>query len=273
MENHRFRIGISAKKLATDANSGEISVGCLVTAKMGDGGDHPVELAFGLCRGWIIVRIGQCGVSLCCPVVQIRLFVPLQLVDVEHLGPIAQGLEQATHNRLVGGSNPSGPPFKSRVWWHPTKGRESCLYDFLYDDGTVTPAQVCEKHHEQKHQRDRNRSENVGAEGRRQLAPYSIRRILRAPEAPRQGVHLQNPQADEPKLAKEELAKRVTARLAGKDPSAKQDYGVLSRGLLSGSRPAAQGDLRARFPPVHGPIGSAIKRSLKHFRSWRLRKA
>src|SRR5512137_2141005 len=24
-------------------------------------------------------------------------------------GPIAQGLEQATHNRLVGGSNPSGP--------------------------------------------------------------------------------------------------------------------------------------------------------------------
>ncbi len=29
-------------------------------------------------------------------------------------------------------------------------------------------------------------------------------------------------------------------------------YGVLSRGLLSGSRPAAQGDLRARFPQFTG---------------------
>ena len=28
-------------------------------------------------------------------------------------GPIAQGLEQATHNRLVGGSNPSGPTILS----------------------------------------------------------------------------------------------------------------------------------------------------------------
>ena len=27
----------------------------------------------------------------------------------EFLGPIAQRLEQTTHNRLVGGSNPSGP--------------------------------------------------------------------------------------------------------------------------------------------------------------------
>jgi hypothetical protein len=27
----------------------------------------------------------------------------------EYFGPIAQWLEQATHNRLVGGSNPSGP--------------------------------------------------------------------------------------------------------------------------------------------------------------------
>jgi aryl-alcohol dehydrogenase-like predicted oxidoreductase len=29
-------------------------------------------------------------------------------------------------------------------------------------------------------------------------------------------------------------------------------YGLLSRGLLSGSRPAAQGDLRARFPRFTG---------------------
>ena len=28
---------------------------------------------------------------------------------VEFFGPIAQRLEQTTHNRLVGGSNPSGP--------------------------------------------------------------------------------------------------------------------------------------------------------------------
>jgi hypothetical protein len=28
-------------------------------------------------------------------------------------GPIAQRLEQATHNRLVGGSNPSGPTIGS----------------------------------------------------------------------------------------------------------------------------------------------------------------
>ncbi len=31
------------------------------------------------------------------------------LVAIDARGPIAQGLEQATHNRLVGGSNPSGP--------------------------------------------------------------------------------------------------------------------------------------------------------------------
>ena len=29
--------------------------------------------------------------------------------NLEPLGPIAQRLEQTTHNRLVGGSNPSGP--------------------------------------------------------------------------------------------------------------------------------------------------------------------
>ena len=34
---------------------------------------------------------------------------PLQCVYCEPVGPIAQWLEQATHNRLVGGSNPSGP--------------------------------------------------------------------------------------------------------------------------------------------------------------------
>ena len=30
------------------------------------------------------------------------------------VGPIAQWLEQATHNRLVGGSNPSGPTILSK---------------------------------------------------------------------------------------------------------------------------------------------------------------
>ncbi|SPE54804.1 hypothetical protein SBV1_1940017 [Verrucomicrobia bacterium] len=35
----------------------------------------------------------------------------LLLID----GPIAQWLEQATHNRLVGGSNPSGP---TNSPWH-----------------------------------------------------------------------------------------------------------------------------------------------------------
>ncbi len=30
-------------------------------------------------------------------------------------GPVAQWLEQSTHNRLVGGSNPSGPTPKSRL--------------------------------------------------------------------------------------------------------------------------------------------------------------
>jgi hypothetical protein len=30
-------------------------------------------------------------------------------VDVRHEGPVAQRLEQGTHNPLVGGSNPSGP--------------------------------------------------------------------------------------------------------------------------------------------------------------------
>ena len=32
------------------------------------------------------------------------------------LGPVAQRLEQATHNRLVAGSNPAGPSRKYRGW-------------------------------------------------------------------------------------------------------------------------------------------------------------
>src|ERR1035437_10067639 len=36
---------------------------------------------------------------------------PRQCVHFKPVGPIAQWLEQATHNRLVGGSNPSGPRF------------------------------------------------------------------------------------------------------------------------------------------------------------------
>src|ERR1039458_10447022 len=38
----------------------------------------------------------------------------LQCIYCEPVGPIAQWLEQATHNRLVGGSNPSGPTISDR---------------------------------------------------------------------------------------------------------------------------------------------------------------
>ena len=33
----------------------------------------------------------------------------VQAASFEHFGPVAQGLERATHNRLVPGSNPGGP--------------------------------------------------------------------------------------------------------------------------------------------------------------------
>ena len=61
----------------------------------------------------------------------------------------------------------------------------------------------------------------MGAQRRRHLAPYTIRRLLRAPEAPR-GFTFRTLKQTNLKLAKEELAKRVTARLAGKDPCAKE---------------------------------------------------
>ncbi len=39
---------------------------------------------------------------------------PKNKLTNDDLGPVAQRLEQGTHNPLVGGSNPSGPTFASR---------------------------------------------------------------------------------------------------------------------------------------------------------------
>ena len=50
-------------------------------------------------------------------------------------------------------------------------------------------------------------------------------------------------------------------------------YGVLSRGLLSGSQPAARGTFERGFPVSQEPIGNTTSASLTHSGSLRLRKA
>src|ERR1035437_1431605 len=62
---------------------------------------------------------------------------PLQCVNCEPVGPIAQWLEQATHNRLVGGSNPSGPTISNRhvctmgSCTFPLPGTAHCEWDYV----------------------------------------------------------------------------------------------------------------------------------------------
>ena len=63
-----------------------------------------------------------------------------ELVDPHILvGPIAQRLEQATHNRLVLGSNPSGPtildqrPFRNGFCGALEQGSDECATNGLMD--------------------------------------------------------------------------------------------------------------------------------------------
>src|ERR1041385_3241400 len=46
----------------------------------------------------------------------------------ENNGPIAQRSEQATHNRLVGGSNPSGPTVPHMAWAYILRGSSGRHY-------------------------------------------------------------------------------------------------------------------------------------------------
>jgi hypothetical protein len=100
---HRTFWGLP-KKLASNADSGEMNTRWFAADGIRNGCFRRIGSALGVLRLPCLASFhtGNDGPVLC------------EAIDYRFAGPIAQGLEQATHNRLVGGSNPSGPTISFR---------------------------------------------------------------------------------------------------------------------------------------------------------------